>query len=370
MADSRKPVQRGVAPEVPAPVDAPTHEWELARLRAHEEITLRWAPLIGAVSAQLMHILIDHTEGKRSAKMSQQEMGRMCGKSKDHIGRLLAALEKQWNLIKRRKRQGVSEYVISDRLLPDFSQDLLPARCGTGMGASPLFGGAAALRPGIHADSESDNNSDPASMPTLRPGTHADSESEKFARPGIYAGSDPASMPTLNRAHKEDARAPARGVVVVSNYENSGNTTTTTHDELLPLQQRLQALSPSLRYSRSAATRIFQACRERAPTASVEELSGAIVAMAESCSGAPNPIGTITNWSRNDFSLADVENWREENRQREAKRERKQDGPQNRSGEIGREITMSCSLPPVIGKLKPKHESKRKRRKRRIESFG
>jgi hypothetical protein len=59
MADSRKPVQRAVAPEAPAPVAAPRHEWELARMRAPEEITLRWAPLIGAVSAQLMHILID-----------------------------------------------------------------------------------------------------------------------------------------------------------------------------------------------------------------------------------------------------------------------------------------------------------------------
>jgi hypothetical protein len=125
-------------------------------------------------------------------------------------------------------------------------------------------------------------------------------------------------MSDLEQPHKEDARAPARGVVVVA--EKNLLTTTTSADELLPLHLKLQAFSPNLRYSRKTVAILVRNCRRREPTASFEELSGAIVAHAESCQHAPNPIGTIMNWSRDFFSMADVEQWREEERRREAKR--------------------------------------------------
>ena len=157
MADSRKPVQPAVAPEVPAPVAAPTHEWELALLRAHEELTLRWQPLIGLALTEVMRVLLAHTDSKRTATLSQLEIARLCGICERHARRLLAELETPWNLIQRQKRQGVSCYVISAFLLPDFGADGRVAY--RTMGASPLFGGSVPMQnsvfgPDTHSRSE------------------------------------------------------------------------------------------------------------------------------------------------------------------------------------------------------------------------
>jgi hypothetical protein len=204
MADSRKPVQRAVAPEVPAPVAAPAHEWELALLRAHREITLRWAPLIGVRGAQIMHTLLDHTDGKREAVLPQPEIARVCSRDPRHIRCKLAELDDRWNLIGRRKRQGASVYVISAGLLPDFAVESLPPREVKGFGASPLFGGTLSIQSGhaepVRADtyvrSASDNDSDRTCIAGPRPDTHVRSEaknSEIFTRPDTHVRSGAAA---------------------------------------------------------------------------------------------------------------------------------------------------------------------------------
>lgn len=107
---------------------------------------------------------------------------------------------------------------------------------------------------------------------------------------------------------------PARGFVVVE--ETNTKKTTTTRAELQPLLQGLRKFS--LRYSRTVVATIFNNCRERAPDASVSELSAIILEYAESAQTGKSPIGILVAWSRKDFTHEYVDDYREEKRQRPA----------------------------------------------------